>query len=415
MFVSDHPVTASGPAPTSETGLGNTGTVALTSRRDVASTFVSFGLLGMLSGGWFARIPAARDHLDAELSTVGLVLLCMGLGSFATMPFGGRLSHRFSSRRVCMIAAVAAALFYCLLPFTTSPVVFGLLLFGTGAAIGCWEVMLNVHGADVERRSQRSIMPALHGLWSAGVMVGSALGAVLAAAGVTFGQQFWLTFPLIAIVSVIAASGWRDHRTRSADGGRPSRPSMRALSLPVVLLALMLVCSNTGEGTASDWLALYVHDERGIPEGLAAAAFTAYSLASTTGRLLGGFVVDRLGPLLTLRLSGLITAAGIGTVIFLPSAVGPYLGAALWGLGLATIFPVAITIAGRHGGDNSAGAISAVTTIGFGAFLTAPPLIGFVADHASIGFALGLVMVAALGVPMLAGLAIKSPTSVRTR
>lgn len=390
------------------TGSGNNDRVALTSRRDVVSTFVSFGLLGMLSGGWFARIPAVRDHLDADLTVVGLVLLCMALGSFTTMPFGGRLSRRFSSQRVFAVAAVAASLFYCLLPLTTSPVLFGALLFGAGAAIGCWQVMLNVHGADVERSVARSIMPALHGLWSAGVMAGSALGAVMAAAGIDFGQQFWMTLPAIAVIGVIAATGWRDHRVPPVSGGRHTRPSMKALSLPVLLLAAMLICSNTAEGTASDWLPLYVHDERGFPEGLAAAVFTVYSLASTIGRLLGGFIVDRLRPLLTLRLSGLVTVVGIAVVILVPSDIGPYLGAALWGLGLATVFPVAVTIAGRHGGDNSAGAISAVTTIGFGAFLTTPPLVGFIADHSSLGFALGVVMVLSLGIVVLSGLAIRA-------
>lgn len=371
-------------------------------RRDLIASFVCFAMLGVVAGSWFARIPAARDHLDADLWVVGLVLLGLGVGSLITMPLGGRLSHRFSSRKVCLVTGLWVALFYCLLPLAGSPVLFGLLLLLAGTGVGLWQVMLNVHAVSVERAVGRSVMPALHGLWSGGVILGSALGAVMAAAGIGFGTHFLLVLPAVGLINVVGASCWQDHREVTEDGSHV-RPTMKALTLPVVLLAVMLLCSNIGEGTVSDWLALYAHDERGFGPGLAAAAFTTYSVTSTVGRLLGGFVVDRLGHRLSLRLSGLVTAAGIGTVVYLPGDVGPFLGAALWGIGLAVVFPTAITIAGSHGGDNSAGAVSAVTTMGFGAFLTGPPLIGLLAEVTSIGFALTVVMVLSLGVTLLAG------------
>jgi fucose permease len=371
-------------------------------RRDLAATFTSFGLCGFVAGTWFSRIPAVRDHLAVGLGVVGLVLVGMGLGAFLTMPFGGRLTNRFSSRRVGMVAALGTAVFFSLLPFAQSPVLFGALLLLAGSCFGLWEVTLNVHGADVERAAGRSVMPALHGLWSAGVMAGSGVGAVLASADVAIGPHFWLLMPAAAVANLLVARGWHDHRLPAAAGGG-GRPRMRALTLPVVLLAIMLICSNTAEGSASDWLALYAHDERGFGQGGAAAAFTTYSVTSTAGRLLGGFVVDRLRPTATLRLSGLVTCAGIAAVLFLPGAAGPFVGAALWGAGLAVVFPTAITIAGGHGGDNSAGAISAVSAMGYGAFLTAPPLIGLIAQHVSLGFALGCVMVLSLGITALAG------------
>ncbi|WP_161606402.1 MFS transporter [Microlunatus speluncae] len=372
-------------------------------RRDLTATFVCFGLSGVISGTWFSRIPAVRDQLSADLQTVGLVLVCLGLGSFASMPFGGRLSRRFSSRRVCLVAGIAAPALFSVLPLLTSPVAFGAVLVLAGAAIGLFEVMLNVHGADVERAVGRSVMPALHGLWSGGLLLGSALGAGLAALGIGLGQHFWLLLPIVAVANTIGTLFWHDHRAPAREGGRV-RPSAKALTLPVILLAVMLLCSNIGEGSASDWLALYAHDERGFGEGAAAAVFTVYSLMITIGRLAGGFVLDRLGRVITVRLCGVITAAGIAVVLFLPLPAGPYLGAALWGLGLSVVFPAAITAAGEHGRDNSAGAIAAVSTLGFGAFLTGPPLIGLLAQRTSIGLALGIVLVLSFGITVLAPL-----------
>jgi hypothetical protein len=50
-----------------------------------------------------------------------------------------------------------------------------------------------------------------------------------------------------------------------------------------------------------------------------------------------------------------------------------------------------------------------VSAMGYGAFLTAPPLIGVIAQQVSLGFALGCVMVLSLGVTALAGRATGRP------
>lgn len=379
-------------------------------RRDLVATLVCFGLSGVVSGSWFSRIPAARDQLESSLTVVGLVLLCMGLGSLLTLPIGGRLIRRFSSRVVCIAGGSLLIGALCAVAFVREPVIFAGFLLLAGAGLGAWQLALNVHGAAVERVAGRSIMPMLHGCWSGGVIIGSGVGALLAGAGVGLPAHFLVLFPLLLVANVIFAIGWSDDRAPQTDGQAPVRPA-RVITVPIVLLSIMIVFSNTGEGTASDWLALYVHDERGLSQGFGAAAYTTYAVASTLGRLFGGPVIDRLGKVGTLRLCGLVTCAAIAITLFVPGGVGPYLGAALWGLGLAVVFPTVITIAGNRGGDNAPGAIAVVSTMGYAAFLGAPPLIGLLADRISLGFAIGGVMILALGITLLAGPAARSGTA----
>ncbi|QGN33718.1 MFS transporter [Microlunatus sp. Gsoil 973] len=377
-------------------------------RRDLVAVFVCFGLCGVTVGSWVSRIPAARDQLDAGLTAVGLVLLCMGLGSLVTLPFGGRLIHLFSARAVCMAGGTGLAAALAVLPLVHSLWLFGLMLLLAGAALGLWELALNVHGAETEKAAGRAVMPAFHGLWSGGVMLGSGVGAILASTGQGMGTHFWIVLPIAAAANIVFALRWNDHRAPVAQDGKRSRPTMKAITPAIMLLALIILFSNTGEGTASDWLALYVHDQRGLPQGLAAAAYTTYSVTSTFGRLTGGFVVDRFGRLAVLRMSGLLTCLAIAVVLFVPGPVAPYIGAAIWGLGLAVVFPTVITIAGNRGGDNAAGAIAVVSTLGYASFLIAPPLIGLIADHVSLTFALGCVMVLVLGIAVLAGPALSA-------
>ncbi len=378
-------------------------------RRDVIASFAGFTLSGIVAGTWFSRIPAVRDHLHADLRTMGVVLLCFGLGSFCSMPFGGRLNLRFGARAVCTAASAVTCAVLPALTFVTSAVAFGAVLFLAGAAFGMWEVTLNVHGAAVEKASESTIMSALHGFWSGGLILGSTVGALLASRGSGLSAHFLVVFPLVLVLNVVALASWRDyHPTGAASPAREPTPGRRrrrvspAITLPIILLAAMTLCSNVGEGSAADWMALYAHDDRGFSAGRAAAVYATYTIALTVGRLLGSAVIARIGRVSTLRIAGVVSAVGVAALLVLPGAAGPFVGAAIWGLGLSVVFPAAISAAGDHGGDNAAGAISAVSTMAYGAFLVGPPLIGLLAQSLSIGSALRVVFVLALGISVLA-------------
>ena len=308
--------------------------------------------------------------------------------------------HRRVGRDVFVLPAIT---------FVTNAVAFGAVLFLAGAAFGMWEVTLNVHGAAVEKASESTIMSALHGFWSGGLILGSTVGALLASRGSGLGVHFLVVFPLVLVLNVVALASWRDyHATAAASPAGATTPARRrrrlppALTVPIILLAAMTLCSNVGEGSAADWMALYAHDDRGFSAGRAAAVYATYTVALTVGRLLGSAVIARIGRVTTLRVAGVVAAAGVAALLVLPGAAGPFVGAAIWGRASRPGLPAAISAAGDHGGDNAAGAISAVSTMAYGAFLVGPPLIGLLAQSLSIGSALRVVCVLALGISVLA-------------
>ena len=64
-----------------------------------------------------------------------------------------------------------------------------------------------------------------------------------------------------------------------------------------------------------------------------------------------------------------------------------------WGLGVALVFPAAMS-AGAENADRPAQGIATVATIGYGGFLVGPPMIGFVAGASGLG--VGLLVVSLL-------------------
>ncbi|HEX3815035.1 MAG TPA: MFS transporter [Mycobacteriales bacterium] len=363
-------------------------------KRDVVATFIVFALNGAVLGSWTSRVPAIRDHLHAQFRVLGLVFLCMGLGSLISMPFTGWATRRFSTLQVSRVMSVGACLVLPTLSLIGNTWIFAALFLFAGMFYGAWDVTLNVHGAAVEERYGKPIMPMLHGSWSAGLLAGSGLGAIFAGAHMGLSTHLWITIPVLLIFNLWLTQRWNDLRHIEEAPG--DKAPGRILTWPIILMGLMVLFSSIGEGSATDWLALHINDDLGKSQSIAATGYVAYALTLTIGRLIGGKAIERFGRVLAIRFSGVVAAAGIAITILAPGYVAIYAGPVLWGLGLAVVFPATISAAGERGGKRAGDAIAAVSSIGYGAFLVGPPVIGFVAQH--FGLEKALWIPAALGV-----------------
>jgi hypothetical protein len=98
-----------------------------------------------------------------------------------------------------------------------------------------------------------------------------------------------------------------------------------------------------------------------------------------------------LGPILLLRSSGLMTAAGLALALLAQTPEIAILGFILVGLGLSNLVPILFGSAGRDKTGVGPG-IAAVTTIGYFGFLLGPPLVGSLASLASLPAALSLIV-----------------------
>ena len=134
------------------------------------------------------------------------------------------------------------------------------------------------------------------------------------------------------------------------------------------------------EGSANDWLPLGIVDGYGVASSTGAAFYVVFVAAMTSGRLLGGRVVDRYGRAVTVRWSAVLAVAGVLTVILSGNLILAAVGCALWGVGVALGFPLALSAAAESDEDY-ARRVSAVPTLGYMAFLVGPPLLGLLGEQ----------------------------------
>ena len=158
-----------------------------------------------------------------------------------------------------------------------------------------------------------------------------------------------------------------------------------------MVLALALT-----EGTANDWLALALVDGYDVADWVGVAGFAVFVTAMTVGRLGGPVLLDRFGRVPVLWATMAAAGGGVLLIVLGQSLVLVVVGVVLWGLGASLGFPVGMSAAADDP-RRAAARVSVVSTIGYAAFLSGPPLIGFVADH--VGTLDALLVVAIVLVP----------------
>lgn len=382
---------------------------------------VSFALGGTTTSAFGARLPSIQDSLGVSKTLLGTSLMGITVGALVGLSLAAWVHARFGARTSITGALVLIATGIVTigvgagaarsLPATVA----GLVVVGLG--IGSLDVLINVEGAAIEKAAGRTLMPLFHACWSAGAILGAGIGAVSAALGVTVpwqfgGQALALVVAAGYVASGIPKHGPDDEATADDDTPARSRAERWRARLGVwtrgrlILIGLVMLGAELGEGSANNWLTLAANEDHGHTEAAAAAFFVLFAAGETTARLLGGPLVDRFGRVATVRATSLLGVAGVAIFILTDAWWLTALGAVLWAVGVSMGFPLGMTAAAQSG-PNSAAQVSVVATIGYAANLAGPPSLGLLADRVGLLNALWVV-VALLGFAALCAAAVRT-------
>ena len=375
----------------------------LRARTAVAVVFVANGLV---FATLFSRVPDLRRALELSNGALGLLLLAAAAGSVLSLPTSGALIERWGAAAVVRRGALlsAAGLLGVALAIDVVPAVplaaLGLAAYGVG--VGMWDVAMNAEAAAVEQQLGTTIMPRFHAGFSLGSVAGAGLGAV----------SLLLGAPALVQLGVLAVAAWAVTRWGSgsflaragetSDVDAPAAPRIaawRAWTEPrTLLVGLMVLCFAVAEGSANDWLSLALIDGHDARPALGVAGFATFVSAMTLGRLGGPVLLDRFGRVPVLAGGAGLVALGTTLVVLGGVWSVVVLGIVSWGLGASLGFPVGMSAAADDP-TRAAARLSVVSTVGYGAFLAGPPLLGHLGDR--VGTLHSLLAVTALMAPAL--------------
>jgi MFS family permease len=372
---------------------------------------VCFFVFGAFLSSWVARIPVVQHQLHLNSAQLGIALLGAPVGQVLAMQLLPGLVQRWSSATTGRWAAVAAGGCLILLGLSRSLVelTIGLALFGL--ALGALDICMNTQGVAVERRYERPILSGLHGLYSLGVLAGASLGALAAGLGIDPLANFAIAAGVLTIVTVLAT---RDLLGPSADhvvDAEPDAPTMpregiRLREHPLLIAAgVVAFCSFFAEGAVDNWSGVFLHQVRHSSFAIAPLGVAMTGIGMATGRFTGDAVIARWGRRRTLLCGSLVSSGGMFLALVGGSIGTALAGYAVFGLGVATIVPIAFTIAGNTTGVPPAWALSRASTMAYVGQLSSPALIGLVAHSTGLATALAIPTVLLLAIAPLSRVA----------
>lgn len=301
--------------------------------------FIGLGLPDPLLG---AAWPVMHNDLQVPLSYMGILSMVITMGTVISSLFTGAFARRMGTGLLTAISVAMTAV--GLLGFGVSRSFLALCMWAIpyGLGAGAVDAALN-HYVAVHYAARH--MSWLHCFWGVGTVASPyIMGAVL-----TDGAGWQKGYLTVAVVQAIIAGllfvsipKWvksrADEEEKQSGKGFAVKELLRTPVVPLLLMIFFCYCAM--EATAGLWASSYLCEYKGVNEQQAASYAALFYMGITLGRLLGGFITDKVGDRRLIVAGMSIFSAAIVMMAADRSGYGLTLaGLFLTGLGCAPIYP----------------------------------------------------------------------------
>ena len=375
--------------------------------------FISLGLPDSLFGvSWpVLHVEFGIAESFASVYTI-ITAICTGGVSFVA----GRVIRKFGTGKVSFFSTLLTAIGLVGISFAPNIVVMIIFAIILGYGAGAIDTGLNSY---VSLHYKAKYLNWLHCFWGMGVAISPMIMSGFLGAGEGQWRNGYRVVALLqlAIAMIILATlkKWdpavEQEQRDSAKADMSMGQLFRLKGLPTSILSLGLYCG--AEYLIGTWGATYAVHEFDLAPEVAAKWVSLYYGGIMLGRIIVGFVPERIGDDLRVKCGVLISLAGI---VFLALPVGDIAlaGLLLIGIGFGPVFPAVIhSVPDRFGSTYSADLtgyhMGGAFTMGYIAQLS----FGYVAVLTGYGILPFILLGMILGVYILHGITIRILRSVK--
>lgn len=343
-----------------------------------------FFVFGLAQAALMVRLPLIRELVNVTTSELGIILFCGSIGAVLSVSQAGRFIARFGTRTsiifgttLVLVGLVGQALAIV----NHSPFGYALLAFIASMGMGFADVGMNVDGAAIETAIGKTVLPKMHAAFSVGTFIGAGLGTLASQFEVNLLAQMGILAGVSALLPLftakyLSADGGKEASTKRKNSSTVTAPRVAVWrSRTVIYLSIAILGLTLAEGASNDWLAIALVDDFEQTATMAGIGYAILLGAMTLTRFFGGNLADKFGRVRTLQFCAFTGVAGLLLIILSGSVYAAFVGAALWGCGVALGFPLLLSAAGE--GEHAARKVAFVASCGYLAFLVGPPLLGF--------------------------------------
>ncbi len=367
-------------------------------RTAVTAAFAAHAVLSGLLGPW---IPEIKERTGLDASGLGIALTGFAIGLLLGTRLAGPAVRRLGGRSVVRGGIPALGAGFAMLPIAGNLAALAAIFVGIGLLAGLVDVAMNVEAVEVERRSGRRVMTAIHGTWSVSLFVGAGIASLGIVSGIPIVVHLPLSSALVVVASFCLLRWLPVTRQETSREPIELRTHRAGPERAVLLLCLIAAGSFLMEGIAMEWSAVYLRESLGAGPSVSGLGVVAFSAGMAAARFVGDRLTGRFGQPTIVRLGAGAAALALGAMLLVPSVAGTIVAFALVGLGLGPVVPLAFRSAGSTERSRGGSALPIVVTAGYTGSIAGPLTVGFLADRVGLRGAF-LVPLVAVGVAALA-------------
>lgn len=350
--------------------------------------FVSLGLPDSLTGSAW---PVMHQDLGVALSSAGVITMIISFGTVVSSLLSDRLTAKFGTGAVTAVSTLLTAL--ALFGFSVSNAFWQLCIIALPYGLGAGAIDAALNNYVALHYSSRH-MSWLHGFWGLGALISPyIMGACLTGSLGWRGGYRTVSIIQTVLTAILFVSlpFWRKTTQKLEEKDKRVEKALglkRVLKLKgVVWLLVAFFCYCAAEATAMLWASSYLVRNRGISEETAATFGSLFYIGMTAGRMLCGFVTEKLGDKKLIRIGAAGMLLGIA-LLALPvqTDVFALAGFVVIGFGCAPVYPSIIhQTPTSFGEENSQSVIGVQMASAYIGTTFMPPLFGLIAQYIDIG------------------------------
>lgn len=352
--------------------------------------YIMLAYIGFTQSMLGPLMPFLRSELGLNYTLGGFLPATLAIGLILSGLIGDRIAHRWSRGVVFWSGAVGLAISAALLGLSRDFELALVAVLGMGLGSSLTQVMIQAllvdqHGEHRAIALTEANVAASFSATLTPLVIGS-----LQNAGVS-----WRLVPVLVIFFLLLlATSFRHQLVPDSIAAQLDTIEGKGnLPLSFWLYWIVLFLIVAAEMSLAVWATDFLTNVAGLPRTKAALAFGVFPAAMLIGRFAGSRLAHRLSSLKLLIASLWVTL--LGFLIFWLTRVSALnvLGLFIAGLGVANSYPLTLSIAVGLAANQTNKASARVSLSVGTALLTAPLLMGWLADHLSLRYAYGIVII----------------------
>ena len=346
--------------------------------------FVSLGLPDSLLGsGW----PTMQVAFGVPSSYAGYVSMAISFMTIISALISPRMIRRFHTKWIVIVSILLTVFGLLGFSFSTSYAMLFVFVIPYGLGAGAIDASVNHYVAN---NYSGSVMNFLHCFYGVGAVISPNIMA-LALSKARWNEGYkWTAYIQMAIllVCILSLPLWKKNEssTEAEEAGAGIREALKVPGVILTLIAFFAYCS--GEATCFLWTSSYFAGvKEGLSDGLIASFGSLIFGGLMLGRLISGFVSNKLGDRPLIRIGIIVEMIGIVLVMlpishYLPAAIG----FAVIGTGMGPVYPAIQHMApANFGKRNSAAVIGLQMASAYVGSTFMPMVFGNLQQHIGIG------------------------------